>query len=218
MDCVPLRATDIPAATMGSATVTIEEKAEVPDEAQSPKKDLAFWCIFISICVALFLSALELSAVATVLPTIAHELHADDFVWVGSAYALSSTAFLPMSGGIAQIFGRRPALLGALALFALGSGLCGGASDMQMLIAGRTVQGLGGGGIQALSAIILADLVTLSERGVYGGFFGLYVVLSLVYGSNQADAALQDMEHRGHHRASRRRKSRRPRAVAMVIL
>ncbi|RPD75859.1 hypothetical protein L226DRAFT_445089, partial [Lentinus tigrinus ALCF2SS1-7] len=95
---------------------------------------------------------------------------ANDFVWVGSAYALSSTAFLPMSGGMGQIFGRRLTLLGVLALFALGSGLCGGASDMQRLIAGRTVQGLGGGGIQALSAIILADLVTLRERAVHGGF------------------------------------------------
>ncbi len=142
-----------------------------------PKKGIVFWLIFLSICVALFLSALELTAVSTTLPTIAHDLHATDFVWVGSAYALSSTAFMPMSGGIAQIFGRRPALLGALGLFAAGSGICGGASSMAMLIAGRTIQGLGGGGIQSLSAIILADLVTLQERGLYAGLFGLYVSL-----------------------------------------
>ncbi|TBU31313.1 MFS general substrate transporter [Dichomitus squalens] len=147
------------------------------DDSQPPavvrKKGVVFWLIFLSICVALFLSALELTAVSTALPTIAHDLHASDFVWVGSAYALSSTAFLPMSGGIAQMFGRRPALLGALALFALGSGICGGASSMTMLIAGRTVQGLGGGGIQSLSSIIVADLVTLQERGLYAGLFGL---------------------------------------------
>ena len=145
------------------------------------KKGLIFWLVFLSICVALFLSALELTAVSTTLPTIAHDLHATDFVWVGSAYALSSTAFMPMSGGIAQIFGRRPALLGALALFATGSGICGGASSMSMLIAGRTIQGLGGGGIQSLSAIIVADLVTLQERGLYAGLFGLYVSLCSSY-------------------------------------
>ena len=145
------------------------------------RKGLVFWLIFLSICVALFLSALELTAVSTTLPTIAHDLHATDFVWVGSAYALSSTAFMPMSGGIAQIFGRRPALLGALALFATGSGICGGASSMAMLIAGRTIQGLGGGGIQSLSAIIVADLVTLQERGLYAGLFGLYVSLCSSY-------------------------------------
>ena len=143
--------------------------------ARGLKKGARFWCIFASICIALFLSALELTAISTALPTIAHDLHADDFVWVGSAYTLSSTAFLPMSGGLAQIFGRRPALLSCLALFALGSGICGGASNMSMLIAGRTVQGLGGGGVQSLSAIVLADMVTLQERGLFAGFFGLWV-------------------------------------------
>ncbi|KAG8221194.1 MFS general substrate transporter [Butyriboletus roseoflavus] len=137
------------------------------------KKDLQFWLIFASMCTCLFLSALELSSVSTALPTIAHELRASQFVWVGSAYALSSTAFLPVSGGLAQAFGRRPAILTSICLFALGSGICGGANSMHMLIAGRTVQGLGGGGIQSLTSIILADLVSLQERGVYVGLFGL---------------------------------------------
>ena len=78
-----------------------------------------------------------------------------------------------MSGGLAQVFGRRPAILMAIGLFALGSGICGGAGSMNMLIAGRVVQGLGGGGIQSLTGIILADLVTLQERGIYGGLYGL---------------------------------------------
>ena len=137
------------------------------------KKGFTFWCIFFSICVALFLAALELTAVSTALPTIAHDLHASDFVWVGSAYSLSSTAILPMTGGLAQIFGRRPAMLSSIALFALGSGICGGATTMAMLIGGRTIQGLGGGGVQSLSAIILADMVTLRERGLFASFFGL---------------------------------------------
>ncbi|RPD77150.1 MFS general substrate transporter [Lentinus tigrinus ALCF2SS1-7] len=150
------------------------------DENQHPIPDLnrtrkggVFWCIFLSLCLAVFLAALELTAVSTALPTIAHDLHADDFIWVGSAYTLASTALLPMSGGMAQIFGRRPALLTCLGLFALGSGICGGANSMGMLIAGRTVQGLGGGGIQSLSAIVLADLTTLQERGIYTSLFGI---------------------------------------------
>lgn len=137
------------------------------------KKDLKFWLIFASMCICLFLSALELSSISTALPTIAHELRASQFVWVGSAYALSSTAFLPMSGGLAQAFGRRPAILITIALFALGSGICGGATSMNMLITGRTIQGLGGGGIQSLTSIILADLVSLQERGIYATLFGL---------------------------------------------
>ncbi|KAF9234171.1 major facilitator superfamily domain-containing protein [Melanogaster broomeanus] len=142
----------------------------------------SFWLIFISLCTCLILSALELSSVATALPTIANAFHASQFVWVGSAYAMASTAFLPMSGGLAQSFGRRPTMLLSIALFAIGSGVSGGATSMNMLIAGRAIQGLGGGGIQSLTGIILADLVSLQERGVYAGLFGLTWSLAVSIG------------------------------------
>ncbi|KAF8520691.1 MFS general substrate transporter [Gautieria morchelliformis] len=134
---------------------------------------LRFWIILASLCLTLFLSALELTAVSTALPTIASELHGSDFVWVGAAYALASSAILPMTGGLAQLFGRRPAVLGSIVFFTIGSALCGAAHSMNVLIAGRTVQGVGGGGILSFSAIVLADLVSLEERGMYAGLFGL---------------------------------------------
>ncbi|KAG8904966.1 hypothetical protein FRB99_000968 [Tulasnella sp. 403] len=98
---------------------------------------LQFWLIIISLMVSSFLSALELTSVSTALPTIVRDLHGTEFAWVGSAFALAGTSFLPMSGGLAQIFGRRPVLLGSLALFAIGSGVSGGATNMSMLIGGR---------------------------------------------------------------------------------
>ena len=162
-----------------SSNLLVTQLSEVGDEdvqsnrAQSSKKGAKFWLIFASMCTCLSLSAIELSSVSTALPTIANALHASQFTWVGSAYALASTAFLPMSGGLAQTFGRRPAILLTIGLFALGSGICGGAKSMNMLIAGRAIQGLGGGGIQSLTGIILADLVTLQERGVYAGLYAL---------------------------------------------
>lgn len=137
------------------------------------KKGLKFWLIFVSLCTCLFLSALELCAVSTALPTIANALQASQFIWVGTAYGLSAAVFHPMSGSIAQTYGRRPALLIAIGLFAFGSGICGRANSMNMLIAGRTVQGLGGGGIQSLMSIIQANLISLQERGVYAGLYGL---------------------------------------------
>ena len=89
--------------------------------------------------VSIFLSALDLTAVATVLPTITRDLHGDDdFVWVGSAYALSSTAILPLSGSLADIFGRRPIMLISIVFFAVGSAISGAAQNMNMLIAGRS--------------------------------------------------------------------------------
>lgn len=66
-----------------------------------------FWLIFAALCLALFLSALELTAVSTALPVIVHDLKGLQFSWVGTAYALASTAFLPMSGGIAEVLGMQ---------------------------------------------------------------------------------------------------------------
>ncbi|KAF7329101.1 MFS general substrate transporter [Mycena kentingensis (nom. inval.)] len=140
------------------------------------RKNCTFWLILFSLCLSLFVSALELTAISTALPTIAAALNLSSqsaFLWVGNAYSLASTAFLPLSGGLAEIFGRRPAMLFSIACFALGSALCGSASGVPVFLAGRAVQGLGGGGIRSLAVIILADLVTLEERGVYGVLTGL---------------------------------------------
>jgi len=147
-------------------------------------RGLAFWLIFLSLCLTLFLSALEYLSVSTALPIIAAELRGSGFVWVGVAYPLSSAAILPMTGGIAQIFGRREAVLGSILIFALGCTVCGAATNMNMLIGGRVVQGIGGGGILSLSSIVLADLVPLAERGVYGGIYAMYAVPAAVVCSN----------------------------------
>lgn len=127
----------------------------------------------VAICVSLFLSALEYTAVSTALPTITHDLKGEDFVWVASAYSLASTSLLPMSGGMANILGRRTTMLIFLALFALGSALCGSAQSMDWLIAARAVQGAGGGGILSITSIIISDLVPLRERAIYNGLIGL---------------------------------------------
>ena len=155
------------------SNLTIEPPA-VDAVAVRPPKGPRFWLMLIALCMALFLSALEFTAVATALPTITADLHGTDFVWVGSAYALASSAILPMTGGLAQVFGRRPSFLGSIACFTAGSAICGAAKNMGMLIAGRTVQGLGGGGILSLTTIVISDMVSLEERGLYaGGFYGL---------------------------------------------
>ncbi|KAL4257764.1 MFS transporter superfamily protein [Pleurotus pulmonarius] len=130
---------------------------------EKPRRDWRFWLIFTSIAMSLFISALELSAVSTALPVIVKDLGGSDFVWIGSAYALSATSFVPLSGGLAQVFGRRPVMLGSLLFFAVGSALCVAASSMNFLIAARTIQGVGGGGIASLTQIILSDLVPLQH-------------------------------------------------------
>ena len=112
-----------------------------PSEPPRPRfvKGASFWLSYVAVVASIFLSAMDLTAVSTALPTITKQLNGgDNFVWVGSAYALSSTAFLPLSGSLADIFGRRVVMLGSIVFFALGSALAGAAQNMNMLIAARS--------------------------------------------------------------------------------
>jgi len=165
----------------GVQILDIVRVQNVNDDQEQPlpaKKSSAFWLVFAALCLSLFLSAFELTAVATALPTIAQDLQASNFVWVGAAYALASTAFLPMTGGLAQTFGRRWMILGSIIIFSVGSAICGAAKNMNMLIAARCVQGLGGGGIISLTSIILSDLVSLKERGKFQAVYGMVYALA----------------------------------------
>ncbi|KAF8313830.1 iron permease [Clavulina sp. PMI_390] len=146
------------------------------------KKTLQFWLVFVGTAMAVFLSALELTSVGTALPTIVHALNGSDFVWVGSAYALASAACMPPAGGLSNIFGRQPIMLGAIALFATGAAIAGAAKSMNMLVIARSIQGAGGGGILAVSEIIVADLVPLRERGKYEGLLSAVWALASVVG------------------------------------
>ncbi|KAH9836724.1 major facilitator superfamily domain-containing protein [Rhodofomes roseus] len=143
------------------------------DQPQPIRKGTTFWMILSALIISFFMVVLEGASVGNASPTIAGDLSITQFAWIGTAYGLSSTALLPLSGGLAQIFGRRPVMLVSLTIFAVGGALSGASRGTATLFAGRTIQGLGGGGVLTLSSIILSDLVALHERGLYNGLFSL---------------------------------------------
>ncbi|PWY66032.1 multidrug resistance protein Fnx1, partial [Aspergillus heteromorphus CBS 117.55] len=112
------------------------------------------------------------------LPTIVQDLNSgDSYVWISNAYMLTMAAFQPLYGQTANIFGRRSLTILAVVLFAVGSAVSGSAKSTGALIAGRTIQGLGGGGINVLVDIIVSDLVPLRERPKYMGvIFSVFAV------------------------------------------
>jgi hypothetical protein len=121
-------------------------------EPSSTKKGWRFWLIYATINVSTLLVAIDLSIVSTALPTISADLDAKElFVWVGNAYVLSSSAVQPLFGQAANIFGRRSLTILSILLFILGSALAGASTSITMMIAGRSVQGVGGGGRFLLS-------------------------------------------------------------------
>ncbi|KAJ5194433.1 hypothetical protein N7491_001771 [Penicillium cf. griseofulvum] len=149
-----------------------QEHGEAPSQSNNDrlglKKTWRFWAVFPALCVTTFLSALDTSILSTALPTIALDIDAGElYMWITNSYILSSTIVLPLFGQTANIFGRRWMLITSVAIFALGSGIAGGAKNTGLLIAGRTIQGIGGGGINTLVDIIICDLVPLRQRGKY---------------------------------------------------
>lgn len=123
---------------MSSPEPPVNSTPDLPPTVMGMRKGPNFWLTFVAVVVSMILSALDLTAVSTALPTITDDLKGgDSFSWVGSAYALSSTAILPLSGRLADIFGRRPVMLVSIVFFALGSALAGAAQNMHMLIAAR---------------------------------------------------------------------------------
>ncbi|BDD64169.1 hypothetical protein MAP00_009013 [Monascus purpureus] len=121
----------------------------------------------LALAVSGLLAALESTVVGTALPSTTSDLGGGErYVWVTIGYFLTMTAFQPLFDQLADIFGHQWLVIFAVALFALGSDICGGANTIDMLIAGRAIQGFGAG-INVLVETIVCDIVPLRERGSY---------------------------------------------------
>ena len=99
-----------------------------------------------------------------------------------TAYLLTSTAVAPLYGKLSDIWGRRAMILVAIGLFMAGSALAAAAPSMTLLILGRGLQGIGGGGILPLCQSVIADVVAPRERGRYQAYMGVVWVTSGVCG------------------------------------
>lgn len=155
--------------TTETATETATQTPTGPPPISKAKKGLIAGLLSLSVLIV----ALDQTIVTTSLPDIVAALKSSSgYSWVGAAYTLACAGVLPAYGRFADIFGRKYTLMVAILLFILGSGICGGASSINMLIAGRVVQGLGGGGISALVNIIISDIVALHQRGAFMGMLG----------------------------------------------
>ncbi|MBH1934569.1 MFS transporter [Streptomyces sp. AV19] len=119
--------------------------------------------------VTMLLAVLDQNIVSAVTVPIVEDLDPargiDRIPWLISAFALASTAVLPLYGKLCDTLGAKRVFLGAVAVFLAGSALCGAAGSMDQLIAFRAVQGIGGGGLMSVTMVVIAQLKGPDEKG-----------------------------------------------------
>lgn len=132
----------------------------------------------------MFVSMIASTVVSTSLPVIIHDLQGDQgaFTWVVTATLLTTAISTPIWGKLADLVNRKALYQIALVIFVLATAAAGFAQDPGTLIAFRAVQGLGAGGLAALSQVLMADIISPRERGRYMGLFGAVMAVATVGG------------------------------------
>src|SRR5215213_2066878 len=139
--------------------------------------------VLTGLMLGMLVAALSQTIVATALPTIVGELGGQEQLsWVVSATLLASTASTPIWGKLSDLYGRKIMFQSAIGIFLAGSLASGFSQNMAQLIGFRAVQGLGVGGLMALSQAIMGDVVSPRERGRYQGYIGSVFGLATVAG------------------------------------
>lgn len=167
-----------------NANTNAIQPLELVEQAQAPQtpNNSKLLIINLASCIAVLCVALDNTIIATAIPRITDQFHAlDDVGWYGSAYLLTTCAFQLLFGKFYANFNVKWVFLTALALFELGSLICGAAPNSVALIVGRAIAGLGSAGIFSGAQIICAYTVPMEKRATYTGLIGgTYGIASVI--------------------------------------
>ncbi|KAF1975638.1 MFS general substrate transporter [Bimuria novae-zelandiae CBS 107.79] len=143
-----------------------------------------FIAAFLSLCVIVLMAALDATSLSVALPVMARALggSAIEAFWSGTSFLLTSTVFQPVIGSFSHIFGRKPLIYLSLAFFLAGAIVAAVANNFTVILVGRSIQGIGGGGIICLTEIVVTDMVPLRERGKWFSMFSAMWSIGTVAG------------------------------------
>jgi MFS family permease len=163
-------------AIVGHDAESGEPRPSVEDQGKEPfpdaKKQLKW--IVPAISIGIFLSAADQTIIMASYGQIGSDLKALNLTsWIATSYFLTLTSFQPLYGKLSDIFGRKPCLLFAYAIFGIGCLFCGLARNINELIAARVFQGIGGGGMTTVVSILMSDIVPLRDRGLWQGVINI---------------------------------------------
>src|SRR5687768_12666750 len=142
---------------------------------QAPPRSLTHretMVIVLGVLLPVFMGSLDNTILASALPTIGREYgDVHNLPWLITAYLVANTAVTTLYGKISDIHGRRTTLLISISLYMAGSLVCALAPNMFVLILGRVLHGLGGGGLTSTGMVVLGDIAAPRDRGKYYGYF-----------------------------------------------
>ncbi|KIX93074.1 uncharacterized protein Z520_11131 [Fonsecaea multimorphosa CBS 102226] len=172
----PTQQTQASQTSSSSASIT-SEKADLENNNNGTSASTEFTIstqfilAFVALAVLTLMVALDGTSISVALPIIAKKLHgtAIEAFWAGTSFLLASTVFQPNFASFSHIFGRMPVIMVSIALFFIGVMMAALSNDFGLLLAGRAVQGIGGGGVMAMTEIVVTDLVPLRYRGQWAG-------------------------------------------------
>ena len=145
----------------------LEENIPSYEDWKPGKQELA---VMITMAIISLMVALDATILVSVLPTLAEDFGgtSTDAFWAGTSYLLTCAVCQPFIAALSDIFGRKEMLFASVLLFTLGTALCAPiAKSFAVFFAGRSVQGIGGGGIITMGQVIFADIVPLRQRPKY---------------------------------------------------
>lgn len=164
--CSPLEVDNTFEAAGSKSTPLAPGPAEEPPAPQQ-RSTFRLTFILLALFLALFVAALDATIVATAVPVITHELNSPTgYTWIGASYLIANAVAAPVWAKLSDIWGRKAIMLAAVAIFAGASAVCGSAMKMEVLIAGRALQGVAGGGLVLLVHVVISDLFSMRQRVV----------------------------------------------------
>ncbi|WP_246070562.1 MDR family MFS transporter [Paenibacillus kobensis] len=139
--------------------------------------------IMTGLIIGIVFAQLDETIVSTSMPTIIRELNGLSlYGWVPGLYMLTMTSFMPILGKLADLYGRKKIYILSMSLFIIGSIICGFATSMPILLAGRGIQGIGAGGLMPLAMVIFGDTFTVEQRAKMQGVFGAIMFVPQLLG------------------------------------
>src|ERR1700753_813738 len=153
------------------------------------------WKIAGVVILGMTMSILDTTIVNVALDTLGHDLHSTiaQIQWVATGYLLALAAVIPLTGWAARRFGAKRVYLASIALFTLGSALCGLSESSTSLILFRVLQGIGGGMIMPVAQMIMAEVAGPKRMGKVMGIVVMPAMLAPILGPVVGGLILQNL-------------------------